>query len=186
MLQAHLPKRALSWYYCESGLPIEWRPVELVARTDHCYCSPKYRERYLKEVWPLITRALEKHKISCTLDLVEGSMTVRTTRATFDPAAILNARDLIKLLSRSVPAPKAVQVLEVGVWSDGWARPRLRATANLDTGRHRLWHYQDPKSHSQQREVCQTPPAAIGSGRSDFKGIRTPDWNIYTHPRKHC
>lgn len=41
---------------------------------------PKYRERYLKDSWPLITKALDKFGITAILDLVEGSMTVKTTR----------------------------------------------------------------------------------------------------------
>lgn len=79
---------------------------------------PKYREVYLREAWPGVTRALQKNGIACELDLVTGTMTVKTTRRTFDPAAILNARDLIRLLSRSVPAPQALRVLEEGVAAD--------------------------------------------------------------------
>ena len=83
---------------------------------------PKYREQYLRENWSLVTKALDKivfthgpriicanlQGVACVLDLVEGSMTVKTTRKTYDPVAILNARDLIKLLSRSVPFPQVI------------------------------------------------------------------------------
>ncbi|KAI9308920.1 ribosomal RNA assembly protein mis3 [Cunninghamella echinulata] len=72
---------------------------------------PKYRENYLREIWPHCTKALNTYGIACILDLVEGSMTVKTTRKTYDPYAILKARDVIKLLARSVPFPQAIKMM---------------------------------------------------------------------------
>lgn len=79
---------------------------------------PKYREVYLRQIWPQLTSLLAGHGIDCVLDLIEGSMTVKTTRKTTDPFIIFKARDLLKLLARSVPFVQASKILEDGVACD--------------------------------------------------------------------
>jgi ribosomal RNA assembly protein len=96
----------------------EDNPNPFLEESSFATLFPKYREGYLREVWAHVTRALEAHGIACELDLIEGSMTVRTTRKAFDPFIILKARDLIKLLSRSVPLAQALKVLEDDVACD--------------------------------------------------------------------
>ncbi|GFE54950.1 ribosomal protein RNA assembly [Babesia ovis] len=79
---------------------------------------PKYREKYLQSIWGDVKRALGSYHIKCDLDLVEGSMSVFTTKKTWDPYIIIKARDMIKLLARSVPFPQAKRILEDGVFCD--------------------------------------------------------------------
>ena len=104
-----------------------WAPISVTADTplpapleesSFAVLFPRYREKYLREVWPILTATLAHYGISCQLDLVEGSMTVRTTRKTWDPSMILKARDVVKLLSRSLPVHQAVRVLEDEVYCD--------------------------------------------------------------------
>ncbi|TPX43080.1 hypothetical protein SeLEV6574_g05255 [Synchytrium endobioticum] len=73
---------------------------------------PKYREAYLREIWAQATQILDAHGIACVLDLIEGNMTVKTTRKTRDPFIIFKARDFIKVLARSVPVQQASRALE--------------------------------------------------------------------------
>ena len=90
----------------------EDNPNGLLEESSFATLFPRYREKYLREVWPSVTRTLKEHGIGCELNLVEGSMTVKTTRKTYDPYIIMKARDVIKLLARSVPAPQALKVLD--------------------------------------------------------------------------
>lgn len=56
--------------------------------------------------------------IKFQLDLLKGSMTVRTTKKTWDPYSIIKARDVIKLISRSVPYQQALRVMDDNTTSE--------------------------------------------------------------------
>eukprot|EP00941_MAST-03F_sp_MAST-3F-sp1_P001647 g1647.t1 len=101
----------------------EWKEGDMIRgplaeESSFATLFPQYREHYLKEIWPALTRHLKKVGIACELDLVEGSMTVKTTRRTHDPYIILKARDLIKLLARSIPLQQAIKILQDDVHCD--------------------------------------------------------------------
>ena len=102
---------------------------------------PKYRERYLRDSWPLVTKALEKYGITAILDLVEGSMTVKTTRKvgrrTSSPRSTLLTRfadvrpRCDSECSRFDQAPRSVSA---------------RATGDQDSGGwDGMRHHQDPE-----------------------------------------
>lgn len=100
----------------------EWNddnmPAPLLEESSFATLFPKYREKYLRDVWPIVTASLDKVGISCELNLIEGSMTVRTTKKTKDPFIIMKARDLIKLLARSIPVQQAIKILQDDVQCD--------------------------------------------------------------------
>jgi len=93
-------------------------PAPLVQESSFAVLFPAYREKYLREIWPVVTKHLSNYGLKCVLDCHQGSMAVLTSRKTWDPWAILCGRDFIKLLARSVPFEQAIRVFEDGTSSE--------------------------------------------------------------------
>ncbi|CAN6475973.1 unnamed protein product [Victoria cruziana] len=88
-----------------------WNEGGMLETSTFSVKFPSYREKYLQEAWHIVKQALKEHGVACELNLVEGTMSVTTTRKTRDPYIIIKARDLLRLLARSVPAPQAFKIL---------------------------------------------------------------------------
>jgi len=52
----------------------------MVDESSFSVLFPQYREKYIKEIWPLLKNELKKFKITAELNLIEGSLLVKTTR----------------------------------------------------------------------------------------------------------
>ncbi|XP_005095828.1 KRR1 small subunit processome component homolog [Aplysia californica] len=96
----------------------EDNPRGLLTESSFSVLFPKYRESYLSKTWQQVKSTLSEHGVEAEMDLIKGSLSVRTTRKTFDPYIIIKARDLINLLARSVDLEQAKRVLEDDVACD--------------------------------------------------------------------
>lgn len=85
---------------------------KLLEESSFAILFPRYRERYLTENTSKIEQVLNEFGIAFRLDVRNNVISVHTTDDTWDPVAILKARDLIKLLARSVPIEKAKEVMQ--------------------------------------------------------------------------
>jgi len=79
---------------------------------------PQYREMYIKKIWKEIVDILKNYGVGGSLDLVEGELSVFTTSKMWDPWAIMNARDFIRLVARGVTVLQSRRVFSDDIFCD--------------------------------------------------------------------
>ncbi|TNJ28994.1 Ribosomal RNA assembly protein KRR1 [Giardia muris] len=91
----------------------ENKPSPLLEESSFSTLFPAYREPYLTSIWPRFSAFLrDEHGISAELDLRRGSITIRTTKETWDPTSILCARHAVWMLARSMPLDLALRCFD--------------------------------------------------------------------------
>lgn len=109
----------------------EDNPNGLMEESEFVIMFPKYREKYLKEIWNELDTFMKKYKLEIELNAAEGTVKVSNTKKTHDPYIIIKGRDLLKLISRSVPFVQAKRIMDDGVFCDvirisGFVRNKTR------------------------------------------------------------
>lgn len=49
----------------------EDNPNGMVCESSFATIYPKYREKYIREVWPLVKKSLNDHQLNCDLNIME-------------------------------------------------------------------------------------------------------------------
>ncbi|KAG9396798.1 KH domain [Carpediemonas membranifera] len=88
----------------------------LFEATTYSVRFPTYREEYVRNNWAQINAAIKELDLKTELNLIEGTMSVETTRKTWDPYSIIKARDFLTMVARSVDLDHASKILEDDVY----------------------------------------------------------------------